>query len=172
VVWNYCQVGGQTGINNLATLGYPPEMRSSGIGWAGGSGRIGGIAFPWAGGQALGLAFSLQSLLIVVAVPALLVAALIGLLGWTSRAGRARDELTAARLPRPADPLPRALALCAPAVSLNRPWQSRRSFRAGAAGRARYAAGCSRSTSSISRKACFAVTAKAAGAAASIRTGR
>ena len=85
VVWNYCQVGGQTGINNLATLGYPPEMRSSGIGWAGGSGRIGGIAFPWAGGQALGLALSLESLLVVVAVPALLVAMLIGLLGWTAR---------------------------------------------------------------------------------------
>ena len=38
VVWNFCQVGGQTGINNLATLSYPPEMRSSGIGWAGGMG--------------------------------------------------------------------------------------------------------------------------------------
>src|SRR5918993_1749782 len=43
VAWNFCQVGGQTGINTLATLGYPPEMRSSGIGWAGATGRIGGI---------------------------------------------------------------------------------------------------------------------------------
>jgi AAHS family 4-hydroxybenzoate transporter-like MFS transporter len=84
VVWNYCQVGGQTGINNLATLGYPPEMRSSGIGWAGGSGRLGGIAFPLAGGAALGLDLSLQSLLLAVAVPALIVAALIALLGWTN----------------------------------------------------------------------------------------
>ena len=50
VVWNFCQVGGQTGINTLATLGYPPDMRSSGIGWAGGAGRIGGVAFPYAGG--------------------------------------------------------------------------------------------------------------------------
>ncbi len=29
IVWNFTQVGGQTGINNLATLSYPPEMRSS-----------------------------------------------------------------------------------------------------------------------------------------------
>ena len=48
------QVGGQTGINTLATLGYPPEMRSSGIGWAGASGRIGGIAIPMIGGLVLG----------------------------------------------------------------------------------------------------------------------
>ncbi|MEO6041574.1 MAG: MFS transporter [Croceibacterium sp.] len=81
VVWNYCQVGGQTGINNLATLGYPPEMRSSGIGWAGGAGRVGGIAFPLAGGMALNMAFSLHTILLLVAVPALLVAVLIGLLG-------------------------------------------------------------------------------------------
>ena len=42
ITWNFTQVGGQTGINNLATLSYPPEMRSSGIGWAGGWGRIAG----------------------------------------------------------------------------------------------------------------------------------
>jgi AAHS family 4-hydroxybenzoate transporter-like MFS transporter len=85
VVWNYCQVGGQTGINNLATLGYPPEMRSSGIGWAGGSGRIGGIAFPLVGGLALGWALPLEALLLVIAIPALIVAALIWLLGHSMR---------------------------------------------------------------------------------------
>ena len=98
VVWNYCQVGGQTGINNLATLGYPPEMRSSGIGWAGGSGRMGGIAFPLAGGAALGLELSLQSLLIAVAVPALIVAVLIALLGWTN----SRQPATVTARPLPA----------------------------------------------------------------------
>jgi AAHS family 4-hydroxybenzoate transporter-like MFS transporter len=81
MVWNYCQTGGQTGINNLATLGYPPEMRSSGIGWAGGSGRIGGIAFPLIGGLALGWSLSLQAILLMVAIPAVLVALLILLLG-------------------------------------------------------------------------------------------
>jgi AAHS family 4-hydroxybenzoate transporter-like MFS transporter len=85
VIWNYCQVGGQTGINTLATLGYPPEMRSSGIGWSAGSGRIGGIAFPLAGGFALQALLSLKMILVLVAVPAVLIAVLILLLGYLNR---------------------------------------------------------------------------------------
>src|SRR5690606_22238821 len=77
IVWNYCQVGGQTGINTLATLGYPPEMRSSGIGWAGGSGRMGGIAFPIAGAFALNALLPLQAILLLIAVPAVVIALLI-----------------------------------------------------------------------------------------------
>ncbi|MBT2133276.1 MFS transporter [Croceibacterium sp. LX-88] len=85
VVWNYCQVGGQTGINTIATLGYPPEMRSSGIGWAGGSGRIGGIAFPAAGAFALQAMLPLQTIMVVIAIPAVLVAVLILWLGAVER---------------------------------------------------------------------------------------
>jgi len=86
IVWNYCQVGGQTGINTLATLGYPPEMRSSGIGWAGGAGRIGGIAFPYAGGLALAAMLPLGSIMMITAAPAILIALLILLLGRTAPA--------------------------------------------------------------------------------------
>lgn len=85
VVWNFCQVGGQTGINNLATLSYPPEMRSSGIGWAGGVGRIGGIVFPALGGAALAAALPLQTIMLATAFPALVVAALIFTLGIVNR---------------------------------------------------------------------------------------
>jgi len=85
VVWNFCQVGGQTGINNLATLSYPPEMRSSGIGWAGGVGRVGGIVFPFLGGVALAQALSLHTIMIATAIPALLVAALIFILGVVNK---------------------------------------------------------------------------------------
>jgi AAHS family 4-hydroxybenzoate transporter-like MFS transporter len=84
-VWNFCQVGGQTGINNLATLSYPPEMRSSGIGWAGGVGRIGGIVFPFLGGVALAQALSLQTIMLATAVPALIVAVLIFALGVVNK---------------------------------------------------------------------------------------
>jgi AAHS family 4-hydroxybenzoate transporter-like MFS transporter len=52
IMWNFTQVGGQTGINNLATLRYPPEMRSSGIGWAGGGAGSRGIAVRGAGAAA------------------------------------------------------------------------------------------------------------------------
>ena len=85
VVWNFCQTGGQTGINTLATLGYPPEMRSSGIGWAGAAGRVGGIIFPLLGGMALGTTLELQTILLLIAAPAIIVALLILLLGATNR---------------------------------------------------------------------------------------
>ena len=85
VVWNFCQVGGQTGINNLATLSYPPEMRSSGIGWAGGVGRIGGIVFPFLGGLALAAALPLQTIMFATAIPALVVATLIFILGVVNK---------------------------------------------------------------------------------------
>lgn len=81
VVWNFAQVGGQTGINNLATLSYPPEMRSSGIGWAGGFGRLGGIVFPALGGMALAAAMPLEMILGLTALPALIIAALVFTLG-------------------------------------------------------------------------------------------
>jgi len=95
VVWNFCQVGGQTGINNLTTLSYPPEMRSSGLGWAGGVGRIGGIVFPALGGAALAAALPLQTIMLVTAIPALVVAALIFVLGIVNRGvigGRMRAQ--------------------------------------------------------------------------------
>jgi MFS transporter, AAHS family, 4-hydroxybenzoate transporter len=82
IMWNFTQVGGQTGINNLATLSYPPEMRSSGIGWAGGWGRIAGIAIaPFAGAAALRMELPLSLIMTGVALLAVGVALLIALLG-------------------------------------------------------------------------------------------
>jgi AAHS family 4-hydroxybenzoate transporter-like MFS transporter len=81
LAWNFAQVGGQTGLNTLATLGYPPERRSSGMGWASGIGRIGGIVFAFAGGKALGAGLPLQTMLLLVALPCLLVTLLIAVLG-------------------------------------------------------------------------------------------
>ncbi len=85
IVWNFCQVGGQTGINNLATLGYPPEMRSSGIGWAGAMGRFGGVIFPALGGMALAASLSLETIMFAAAVPAILIAILITVLGVVNK---------------------------------------------------------------------------------------
>ncbi|OYW44238.1 MAG: hypothetical protein B7Z08_00875 [Sphingomonadales bacterium 32-68-7] len=82
IAWNFTQVGGQTGINNLATLSYPPEMRSSGIGWAGGWGRIAGIAIaPFAGAAALRMELPLSTIMTWIAGLAVSVAVLIAMLG-------------------------------------------------------------------------------------------
>ena len=67
------------------------------LGWAGGSGRIGGIAFPYAGGLALTIFLPLETILLLVAVPAVLIALLILLLG----AVRGEPRLAQAH-PRPA----------------------------------------------------------------------
>ncbi len=81
MAWSFAQTGGQTGLNTLATLGYPPEMRSSGMGWASGVGRFGGILFPLAGGVALGAALPLHLLMPLIAAPCVLVSVLIAILG-------------------------------------------------------------------------------------------
>ncbi|WP_305095579.1 MFS transporter [Croceibacterium aestuarii] len=82
IMWNFTQVGGQTGLNNLATLSYPPEMRSSGIGWAGGWGRISGMAMaPFAGAMALRMMLPLDTIMAIVAGIAVAVGFGVILLG-------------------------------------------------------------------------------------------
>jgi AAHS family 4-hydroxybenzoate transporter-like MFS transporter len=69
-------------------------MRSSGIGWAGGVGRLGGIVFPFLGGLALAAALPLQTIMFATAIPALVIAGLIVVLGAVNRGvigGRARQ---------------------------------------------------------------------------------
>ena len=48
-------IGGQTGANVLAASIYPTFIRSTGVGWALGIGRIGSIVGPVLGGLMLSL---------------------------------------------------------------------------------------------------------------------
>jgi AAHS family 4-hydroxybenzoate transporter-like MFS transporter len=65
-------VGAQIGMNALAASLYPTAIRSTGVGWALGVGRIGSIIGPVAGGLLLGNGWNAQSIVLVAAVPALL----------------------------------------------------------------------------------------------------
>ena len=65
-------VGAQIGMNALAAGLYPTEIRSTGVGWALGVGRIGSIIGPVAGGVLLGFGWTAQSVVLTAAVPALL----------------------------------------------------------------------------------------------------
>jgi AAHS family 4-hydroxybenzoate transporter-like MFS transporter len=96
IAWKFAETGGQTGLNTLATLGYPPEMRSSGMGWASGVGRIGGIVFPLAGRLALDDKVALQHLMPIIAVPPLLVALLISVLALGEKRQAATEGSSAA----------------------------------------------------------------------------
>ena len=74
---SFFQAGGQAGLNMTMARIYPVFVRSTGIGWAGGAGRIGGVILPLFGGLALASSFNLQVTLAVVALPPLLVALLV-----------------------------------------------------------------------------------------------
>ena len=67
-------VGGQAGINALAAIYYPTYLRSTGIGWSLGIGRIGAIVGPALGGELLSLKWSNRQLFLAAAVPALISA--------------------------------------------------------------------------------------------------
>jgi AAHS family 4-hydroxybenzoate transporter-like MFS transporter len=66
--WNLFQSGGQALINTFLSRVYPVEVRSTGIGWAGGAGRIGGIVLPSLGGLMLERDLGLATVMSLVAL--------------------------------------------------------------------------------------------------------
>lgn len=73
-------VGGQIGMNAVAACTYPTAIRSTGVGWALGVGRIGSILGPVAGGAMLSLGWTSQQLILAAVAPALLAAFAVFLL--------------------------------------------------------------------------------------------
>jgi MFS transporter, AAHS family, 4-hydroxybenzoate transporter len=67
----FCVVGGQGGSNALSATLYPTAIRSTGVGWALGIGRVGSIIGPLVGGMMLAAQMSSQSVFVAAAVPAL-----------------------------------------------------------------------------------------------------
>jgi len=86
LAWNFFQSGGQAGINTLVSQVYPASARSTGIGWAGGAGRIGGVILPQLGAIPLARHFTLETTLALIAIPSICVAILILFLGQTRAA--------------------------------------------------------------------------------------
>ena len=69
--------GAQAGLNALAATFYPTSIRSTGVGWALGLGRLGSIAGPVFGGIMMSLDWSARQILAAGAIPAILAAAAI-----------------------------------------------------------------------------------------------
>ena len=70
-------VGGQIGLNSIAGTVYPTDVRSTGLGWALGVGRIGSILGPVLGGMLISAHVPTQSLFIYAAMVALFCAVTI-----------------------------------------------------------------------------------------------
>jgi len=79
-----CVTGGQMSIVAVASLIYPVRLRSTGVGWALGIGRVGGIIGPIVVGAALGSRVAPAA--VFVAISLLLVAAGVSMFVLSSRA--------------------------------------------------------------------------------------
>jgi AAHS family 4-hydroxybenzoate transporter-like MFS transporter len=77
----FCISGGQKSVIALAAIFYPAPIRSTGVGWALGIGRLGGIGGPLLIGVLLAYQLSASSLFYAAAVPMLLAGVLVVLLG-------------------------------------------------------------------------------------------
>ncbi|GAA5114184.1 MFS transporter [Pseudonocardia adelaidensis] len=69
-----CVSGGQKSVIAFGSLFYAPDMRSTGVAWALGIGRVGGILGPIVVGLAVGAGWSTAQLFTALAVPMLVAA--------------------------------------------------------------------------------------------------
>jgi fucose permease len=75
-------IGSQTGANATCGKLYPARMRTSGLGWALGIGRLGGIAAPALGGYLLTLGLPPTQIFLSACLFALIAAAAVALLAF------------------------------------------------------------------------------------------
>jgi AAHS family 4-hydroxybenzoate transporter-like MFS transporter len=71
----------QAAANALASMSYPTEVRSTGVGWANGIGRIGSIVGPLLGGAFMAASVSIHNLFLFAAVPATVAVVALVVLG-------------------------------------------------------------------------------------------
>jgi MFS transporter, AAHS family, 4-hydroxybenzoate transporter len=81
----FCIVGGQNAMNALASIIYPTYIRSTGVGWALGIGRIGTIVGASVGGALLASGLPIPVVFSMVALPALCTAAATAALAGAER---------------------------------------------------------------------------------------
>ena len=68
----WCVVGSQPGVNALAATFYPTYLRSTGVGWGLGIGRVGAIVGPLIAGNLMAQQFTTQQLFWAAALPAVI----------------------------------------------------------------------------------------------------
>jgi AAHS family 4-hydroxybenzoate transporter-like MFS transporter len=86
-VAGWCITGAQPGVNALSAVYYPTNLRSTGIGWGLGIGRMGAIVGPILAGELIRLHWSSQALFLAAAIPPLITAALVLSLRWVIQSG-------------------------------------------------------------------------------------
>jgi MFS transporter, AAHS family, 4-hydroxybenzoate transporter len=82
----WCSIGAQPGLNAMSATFYPTYLRSTGIGWALGFARFGGVVGPLIGGELLRRQWAPDQLFLAAAAPPLV--ALVGILALSRYFGR------------------------------------------------------------------------------------
>jgi AAHS family 4-hydroxybenzoate transporter-like MFS transporter len=93
-----CTTGSMTVINGMTAALYPARVRNTGMGWALGIGRLGGIGGPWLGGLLLGLGWPPRQVFLFACVTALIAAACVVLLRLQVRRAEPVPRTATARL--------------------------------------------------------------------------
>jgi AAHS family 4-hydroxybenzoate transporter-like MFS transporter len=86
-------IGSQYCMNALAANYYPTALRSTGVGWALGIGRIGSIIGPVVGGAMIALGWDTPQLFTATAMPALVAAVAAFLIGMKVRTSTGRGAV-------------------------------------------------------------------------------
>jgi AAHS family 4-hydroxybenzoate transporter-like MFS transporter len=92
-VAGWCIIGSQPGLNALSATVYPTYLRSTGVGWGLGIGRLGAIAGPYIGGMLIANHWTTEQMFVAAAAPALVSVVAMATLGralqrHSARAGR------------------------------------------------------------------------------------
>ena len=88
-------LGGQTVTNAVSAISYPTEIRSTGVGWATGMGRIGSIVGPGLAGFLLQLDIPTGYIFFLAVIPALIASAAAACMGRVQTAFALEKEVPA-----------------------------------------------------------------------------
>lgn len=81
--------GGFGGLYAVAARNYPTTIRTTGVGWGLGAGRLGAVIGPFIGGQVIGAGASLTTSFLIFAIPLLFAAAAVAATGEPESEGQA-----------------------------------------------------------------------------------
>jgi AAHS family 4-hydroxybenzoate transporter-like MFS transporter len=88
LVFGYFSNGGLSGINALASISYPSQIRATGISWAHGAGRAGAMIGPILGGTLIAREMGVPAVFLITAIPQMCAALAIFVMWRVHAAGR------------------------------------------------------------------------------------
>ena len=87
VVYGYFSNGGLSGLNALASISYPSQVRATGVSWAHAAGRAGAMVGPALGGALIARQMGVPGVFVITAIPQMCAALAIFVM-WRTLAKR------------------------------------------------------------------------------------